>query len=376
MSELYFAYRNNEIDKAKKYLEELSGADINRRESNGSTALHVACYYGNEDIVKLLLQSGASQAIRNTRFDLTVYQEARSHKIRKLFERPDDSDRFICYLSTNEWTLVDIHVAEASNKFRDYLKSIFDKSDLKDMISTISEFYIEDTRQISSRYVDVSNSLGKTIYGELLTSALIDRKHTRRLSYGAISNKNGAIIDWFLTKAVDEVDPIFIVQAYTSTTNFYQIVNKHLSLRLLDNFKWDISNAFLRPFRRLVIDVYDEEEVAGLFAAIFIHCPLLEPYSFVRQCFRGMLISEDDLKIYHVGSLIMNKTFLSASKQQAVAKLFAGEGQTSNLRQTPDQKNIQWSALCTYNIKSNRSALQIESISEVQCEEEVLIMPL
>jgi ankyrin repeat protein len=55
------ACKNYEVEKVKTMLQFATIEEINHIEPNGSTALHVASYYGHVEIVELLLQAGASQ---------------------------------------------------------------------------------------------------------------------------------------------------------------------------------------------------------------------------------------------------------------------------------------------------------------------------
>ena len=57
---LYDACKNNQIEQVEKYLKLNDNIKIiNRVDRNGSRALHVASYYGHNEIVQLLLTNGA-----------------------------------------------------------------------------------------------------------------------------------------------------------------------------------------------------------------------------------------------------------------------------------------------------------------------------
>jgi hypothetical protein len=88
---------------------------------------------------------------------------------------------------------------------------------------------------------------------------------------------------------------------------------------------------------------------------------------FTGQVYRGVVMSEEDLFKFVVGSRIMNTTFLSTSKDKDVAEIFSGK------------KKEKLAVLCTYFIhgkKDRRTALNIENISWFPPEREVLILPL
>ncbi|CAF1335083.1 unnamed protein product [Didymodactylos carnosus] len=83
-----------DINKVKQHLKSMTLDDINRLESNGSTALHAACYYGHYNIVQLLLDYGASRTITN-KHKCLPYEEAKINETKQLFVRPNGWDRFV-----------------------------------------------------------------------------------------------------------------------------------------------------------------------------------------------------------------------------------------------------------------------------------------
>ena len=96
VSEFYLACRNGDLNAVQQLLPSLSDEQKSSLESNGSTALHAASYYGHHDIVKLLLENGCATWILN-RYEKTPYDEAKDEEMCQLFHRPDrdgDSNRF------------------------------------------------------------------------------------------------------------------------------------------------------------------------------------------------------------------------------------------------------------------------------------------
>lgn len=96
VSEFYLACRNGDLNTVQQLLPSLSDEQKNSLESNGSTALHAASYYGYHDIVKLLLENGCATWILN-KYENTPYDEGKDEEMRQLFRRPDrdgDSNRF------------------------------------------------------------------------------------------------------------------------------------------------------------------------------------------------------------------------------------------------------------------------------------------
>jgi len=90
-SEFYWACRNGDMDTVKKILPSLKANEVNRIESNGSTALHAASYYGHANVVRLLLEHDADTTIRN-KYEKTAKEEASTDEIRTLFEQADDDN--------------------------------------------------------------------------------------------------------------------------------------------------------------------------------------------------------------------------------------------------------------------------------------------
>jgi hypothetical protein len=102
LSEFYLACRNNDMEKVGTRLPTMSLADINRIEPNGSTALHAATYDGHKEIVKMLLERGASRSIQN-KFCCVPYDEASTPEIKELFKRRVGNTRFIAGSGATEW---------------------------------------------------------------------------------------------------------------------------------------------------------------------------------------------------------------------------------------------------------------------------------
>ncbi len=87
--------------------------------------------------------------------------------------------------------------------------------------------------------------------------------------------------------------------------------------------------------------------------------------SWPRSCLQDNRLG-NDLKSYTIGNHILNRSFLSTSKNRSVAQLFTGNNQGN-------QNQI--SVLIKYTIKQNQTAIDIEHLSTIQDEKEVLILP-
>ncbi|CAF4808793.1 unnamed protein product [Rotaria sp. Silwood1] len=103
----------------------------------------------------------------------------------------------------------------------------------------------------------------------------------------------------------------------------------------------------------------------GIIGIIACH-PKFETLSYIGKVFRGMMITANDVKKYKVGSRILTKTFSSTSKERKLASTFHKKNADTDDR---------LSTLCIYEIRNQRTALDIQHISLFQYEEEVLILP-
>jgi ankyrin repeat protein len=85
-SEFYMACRQGDLLTVNRYLKTMTTREINRvEESNGSTALHAASFFGHADVVKRLLEVGASIHTHNG-YGKTPEQEASTQEIKDLFK--------------------------------------------------------------------------------------------------------------------------------------------------------------------------------------------------------------------------------------------------------------------------------------------------
>ncbi|CAF2053034.1 unnamed protein product, partial [Rotaria magnacalcarata] len=99
-SEFYWACRNGDIETVRKILSQSDYNEINRLESNGSTALHAAVYYDRTEVVRILLREYGVERHRRNLHNLTAFEEAADDEIRQLFMRLE-TDRF-CSNTNNE----------------------------------------------------------------------------------------------------------------------------------------------------------------------------------------------------------------------------------------------------------------------------------
>jgi hypothetical protein len=318
-SDFYLACRANNIEKVKELLKTITLNEIDRREPNGSTALHAACYHGHEEIVKLLLKTGADRAILN-KYNYLPFDEALNDEIKELFFRVPNANRLVSNTGAIEWEAINDDVLETAAEERHIIKSLYENTsgftDVGRMFEKIEKNYI-------------NNGL-----------AHFDR----------IDN-----IKRFFTKATEERNPIWIIKAYTAETDFYKALNTEIAC----------GAAQYQNERRYII-------------ALLWHHPKLDEMAYTGASYRVMQINPKDLQKYQMNCCLMTKSFLSSSIDRSLAELFLlrkEESSEQTIRTKNDGTFIKLWVMCVYNIKHRRTALHIENISQYTNEGEILIMP-
>ncbi|CAF3947409.1 unnamed protein product [Rotaria magnacalcarata] len=337
VSNFYNGCRCGDFNQVQQLLSTMSLDEINKIESNGSTALHTACYHDHYDIVKMLLNAGASRSIRNRRYNLTPFQEAHTEQIRKLFFRANstngltsdaDIDRFTGFSVHTEWVMESKQGADWKTNLYKWLRV---QQSFQEMIAFLDDRYLVD--------------------------------HVIR---ECNNERDKSAIQWFFHQAVLQQDVQYFVKAYTSISPFYSIVNTHMAESLLRFFRWDSDTRHPNTL----------EKSMGYLASIFINHPDLRTFSYTGITYRGMILCQYDLSVYNVGKRLLNKSFLSTSIDRCVAESFAGVDRANFMRRNLNNDLIQYTTLCIYKITNSSTALNIGTISEVPLEQEVLIMPL
>ena len=81
---LYLAARSGYHDTTLALIK--AGAPVNHQQVDGSTPLHAASFYGQQEIVEMLLEYGADPAIKN-KFGSTPVEEAHDENIKEVFKK-------------------------------------------------------------------------------------------------------------------------------------------------------------------------------------------------------------------------------------------------------------------------------------------------
>ncbi|CAF1467928.1 unnamed protein product [Adineta steineri] len=342
---LYDLCKKNEIEKIRKIIPFIGNKNIINQiqTSTGSTCLHVACYYGHRDVVEILLDYGALRSIRNLRHNLTPYEEAHTDSTKQLFleQRKLFSNNDYDYI---EWSLVGDDLLDKRRSFRqiiDVYKTYDNHTLISKLIAEFIHYYLNDyLLNLSS---DTSNPEDRVTPEQIKT------------------------LEAYFKGAIEEKDYLtYFIKAYTLTSGFHKVLNRHLALYILDYF--DESKLFL-PTYRLV-------NCLAHIVTLLIHHPDVSRYQYRGLCYRGMVVTQNDLDQYKLNQHMLNRSFISTSLDRGVAEMFAGEGQQPNMRYTPKGENaLQYSCLCQYLIKQNATAINIQTLSINSDEKEVLILP-
>ncbi|CAF1497554.1 unnamed protein product [Adineta ricciae] len=87
---LYIACRNGDLYAVRQHLSRFPNTDPNEHLPNGSTALHVASYYGHTPVVHLILQQCSVNYLTRNQYGLTAYEEAYNMEIREMLRSAQD----------------------------------------------------------------------------------------------------------------------------------------------------------------------------------------------------------------------------------------------------------------------------------------------
>jgi hypothetical protein len=344
---LYNLCKENDIEKVEKILPSIGNINIINKyqSSTGSTCLHVACYYGHRDMVKILLDYGALHSVRNIRHNLTPYEEVCREDIkqlfieqRKLFSKNNKDYDYI------EWSMLGNDLLGKRREFRqaiDLYKTYDNHHLVSKLLAEVIHYYLNE--YLVNEYNDTNNSKDDVIHKQIET------------------------IEGYFKQAIEKQDYLtYFIKAYTLANCFYKVLNKDLALYILEYF--DKTKTFSSNYRLVNCLVH--------IVTLLIYHPNLPQYQYQGVCYRGMIITQNDFDQYQLNQHILNRAFLSTSIDRQVAEMFAGEGQQSQMRHTPKGHcALQYSCLCKYVIKQSSTAINIQSLSIRPDEQEILIIP-
>ncbi|CAF4174254.1 unnamed protein product, partial [Adineta steineri] len=171
------------------------------------------------------------------------------------------------------------------------------------------------------------------------------------------------------TKAIEEQNYLkYFIQAYTFTDSFHRVLNKHLALYILHYFDAQSYSSTPAEYRLINCLVH--------IVTLLINHPNVRQYKYKGVTYCGMLMSPNDLEPYRIGNYILNKSFVSTSKDPAVARMYAGSGQENvlgGLSNHHDSSEVP--VILKFTIKQDDKGVDIKHMSMMGDEEEVLILP-
>ena len=170
--------------------------------------------------------------------------------------------------------------------------------------------------------------------------------------------------DDYFKIAAERNDPKVVLQAYSESTEFTKHINGDMAKNTYHELALYCTSLNCNVLART-------QDVIQAFITILFHRRLNEDLCVGHiTVYRGFALdSENVLKGYEAGATIITTTFLSASKDLTVAKLFMEAGSAST-------KPYQILLLCIYKIHNyRRTAVDMVGISQFPEEEEVLVYP-
>ncbi|CAF0781948.1 unnamed protein product [Rotaria sordida] len=311
--------------------------------SYGDIELHVASYNGHNEFIQLLLTDSALKSFENISNSSAFYNQSRIDEIEKLYQQATN----LCHLQENiqdsdyiEWSLIGDNLIKKCKKFREQI----------DLYKTYDNHHHLITKLLIE------------IIDYYLNEYLIEQEH--------LSRHEAKTVESYFKQAIEEQNYLkYFIKAYTLTNNFYRVLNKHLALYILDYFDTASYSSLPTKYRLINCLVH--------IVTLVINHPDIHKYRYEGICFRGLLMTKKDLKNYAIGNHILNRSFLSTSKSCTIAKIFADNSQQNTLEETSqnDRDLSQVSVLLKYKIKQNQTAIDIEHLSMIPDEKEVLILP-
>ncbi|CAF4855514.1 unnamed protein product [Rotaria sp. Silwood1] len=337
-SEFYVACRNGDVKKVEQILPQLNIAHINCLESNGSSPLHAASFYGHKTIVQMLLENGAKPWLIN-KYKMTPYEEAANDEIRSLFRRPLDSDmnRF-SEDDTNNKCLeliskrkIDENGNQIPNGWINGYKNIGKYSRCKDIKliirAQIIKYYLASLQQ--------SNDCARELQQILKHNVPSDHRDYKNACF---------LFDEYCSRNQIE----YLIRLYTLETNFYRALHSNVEI--------------------FTVEIYSQLET-------------LKNRFFQGQSYRGLSMTTKDIDeykwaIHNQGTLIEIKTLTSTSVNSKVAYKFARGQKTNNTDCHRVFCEFHFDHRCSTAIDlRHNSDKNLLCLSAYENEAEVLVLP-
>ncbi|CAF1127082.1 unnamed protein product [Didymodactylos carnosus] len=369
ISDFYFACRNGDVEFVKQMLEEAE-CDLNCLESNGSTPLHAACYYGHEEIVQLLIAHNCGRSQINSH-GLTAYEEAANDEIRQLFKRPgregsqrfqdesvDNSFDFVHHPNEEDMTTTAATPATATPA----------ATSASDSVSTVRKPPVQGYKTKEEKKLEIGYATTSiTMCQSKLARFVVDRfQHDAPMSVKSIGLKLQEIID---KEIIAKEDP----QSQKAT----DLLNKFLNEK--DN---DHRIEYLIHLYTLETRFYGALKANSIPLALPLYMKLqrLKERYFQGESYRGAKMTNDDISAYewavdNRGSLLQTSNFSSTSVHRSIAEEFADKPSKPNDTRNRVLFIFDFPRKCDQAINLNRISDKSPCLSEYEDEGEILILP-
>jgi hypothetical protein len=308
----------------------------------GRVALHIANCHGYNEAAQFFFTNSASTSLENILSQLTLYDKSKRDEIKKLISKACNLHDFSEEIpDTNYiiWSINGDNLIKNGKEFREQI-DLYKTYDNRHHFVTISltaivEYYLNEYLIKQERFPE---------------------------------DKIKQIKDCF-KNAIEEKNYLkYFIKAYTYTNNFHHVLNKHLALYILDYFDPQSDSSTPAEYRLINCLVH--------IVTLLINDPYRDKYKHKGITYRGLLMKQNDLEHYRIGNYILNKSFMSTSKNLSIAQIYANNTRDSSLGRTSNDRDpAEVSVIFKFTIKQDKTAVDIKHMSMVPDEEEVLILP-
>ncbi|CAF1584628.1 unnamed protein product [Rotaria sp. Silwood1] len=374
-SPFYCACRNGDLETVRLMLRTISYKDLNRLELYDNTPLHAASFYGHKEIVRLLLHERNCDRSQRNRYGLTAYEVAKNDEIRQLFHRPLNINRFC-----------DNNTQNNNNNNNNSNQQTF--SIVSSPLEQVTKDNDNDHEPIPSKWVKLYQT-DDEIYKEI--HYLSKGKRLLRSKFGRYIAGKGAKYQG--DQKLNDYENLmgYLTNRLYRVNEIRKIIDNVVSkehdqydrcCNLLLKYSRDGDVESLLRLYSLETPFYHalRNNIAPLKWPLFLNLSDLKHRYFQGQCYRGILMTNDDLRSYHwafnnKGSYIRTNTFSSTSTDRKIAESFHEISLLSTDRISV-LMHYHFPKPCDQAIylgSINKSHLPC--ISEYENESEVLILP-
>ncbi|CAF0893549.1 unnamed protein product [Adineta steineri] len=301
---------------------------------DGQVTLHVASFCGHSETVQFFLTDSAFTSLATISSQLTLLNQLK--RASSLYDFREE-------IPDNNYIVWSINGESLIGKGREFRKQIDLYKTYDNQHHLITILLIEIVEYYLNEYLIKQEHFSSTKIDELKTC---------------------------FREAIDEQNYLkYFIKAYTLTNGFHRVLNKHLALYILHYFDARPYSSTPAEYRLINCLVH--------IVTLVINHPDVCQHKYKGVSYRGMLMSPNDLKPYRIGHYILNKSFVSTSKNREIAQIYAGSAQESVSSITSNHHDpSEVSVILKFTIKQDDTGLDIKDMLMIEGEEEeVLILP-